>query len=153
ADDKGNIEGEFKAKDLSIHAGISRQLNERMNGGVLLRYIQSSLETYTATGLAIDAGLTYHSEDELNHYTLVLRGAGVQLATYFEGDDRGKMPVDVQFGFSKRLKYVPFRLSVLAHDLHRWDLRYKSPLDENDSPGINDKSSSPGKFGEELDNF
>jgi hypothetical protein len=44
ADDHGNITGEFKAKDLSLQAGIAKQLNERMSGGILLQYIQSTLE-------------------------------------------------------------------------------------------------------------
>ena len=76
ADEMGNVQGEFKAKDLSINAGISHVLNERMTGGVLVQYVQSTLETYSSNGLLFDAGLTYKSEDGFNHYALVLRGVG-----------------------------------------------------------------------------
>ncbi len=34
------------------------ELNERMTAGVLLQYVQSTLETYTSSGMLIDAG--YH---------------------------------------------------------------------------------------------
>lgn len=154
ADDRGNVIGEFKASELSINAGISRVLNERMTGGVLLQYVQSSLEAYTANGLLLDAGMTYASEDGLNHYAVTLRGLGLQFSTYYDGDERGRMPVDLQFGFSKRLRHVPFRLSILAHDLNRWDLRYKSPLDEEEGIDFGgDAPKEPSKFGESVDNF
>lgn len=154
ADDLGNVQGEFKAKDLAIQAGISRQLNERMSGGITLQYIQSTLETYTSNGLMIDAGMTYRSEDGFNHYALVLRGAGFQFSGYYEGDSKGKMPVDLQFGLSKRLKYVPFRLSILMHDINRWDLRYESPLDEETSIDFGEEEpDEPSNFSQGVNNF
>lgn len=153
ADDRGNILGEFKAKDLALQVGISKVLNDRMTGGVLLQYIQSSLETYTSNGIMLDAGITYKSEDGFSHYALVLRGMGIQFSTYYEGDERGKMPVDLQIGFSKRLQHVPFRLSILAHDLNRWDLRYDSPLDENTTIGFGEEQPrEPSQFGQDIDN-
>jgi len=153
ADEMGNITGEFKAKDLSIHAGISRALNARMTAGILLQYIQSSLETYTSNGLLVDGGITYQSEDGFNHYALVLRGVGFQFSRYYEGDEKGKMPVNLQFGFSKRLKYVPFRLSILMHDINRWDLRYDSPLDEESDGFGGDEPDEPSNFNQGVDNF
>jgi hypothetical protein len=154
ADDKGNIEGEFKAKDISLHAGLARELNERMTGGILLQYIQSSLESYSYNGLLVDAGITYRSEDGFNHFAIVLRGVGVQFSRYYDGDEQGRMPIDLQIGFSKRLRYVPFRLSVLAHDLNRWDLRYESPLDEDSSIGLGGQEpNTPGRFGQDVNNL
>ncbi len=152
ADDMGNVQGTFKANEIAIQAGISRQLNERMQGGFLLRYVQSSLESYRSSGLVMDAGFSYKSQDGLNHYGFVLRGAGVQFSKYYPDDTKGRMPVDVQIGFSKRLQYVPFRLSVLAHDLNRWDLRYDSPLDDNTGLGFGEEPREPGKFGQQVDN-
>ncbi|HEY3385173.1 MAG TPA: type IX secretion system protein PorQ [Saprospiraceae bacterium] len=154
ADELGNIEGEFKAKDLALVAGISHQLNERMSGGVTFQYIQSTYESYTSSGLMMDAGIAYRSEDGLNHYGLVLRGAGFQFSGYYEGGQKGKMPVDLQFGFSKRLEYVPFRLSILMHDINRWDLRYESPLDEETSIDFGQEvPDEPSDFSQGIDNF
>ena len=153
ADEMGNVQGEFKAKDLSINAGISHVLNERMTGGVLVQYVQSTLETYSSNGLLFDAGLTYKSEDGFNHYALVLRGVGFQFSRYYDGDDAGKMPVDLQLGFSKRLEHIPFRLSILFHDLNRWDLRYKSPLDEENSIDFGGEApKEQSEFGQSVDN-
>src|SRR5688572_18275642 len=154
ADELGNIEGEFKAKDLALVAGISRQLNERMTGGVTLQYIQSTYESYTSSGLMLDAGIAYRSEDGLNHYGLVLRGTGFQFSSYYDGGQKGKMPVDLQFGFSKRLEYVPFRLSILMHDINRWDLRYESPLDEETSIDFGQEvPDEPSDFSQGVENF
>jgi hypothetical protein len=47
-------------------------------------YIQSTLETYSSNGIMLDAGITYKSEDGLNHYALVLRSMGFQFSTYYE---------------------------------------------------------------------
>lgn len=154
ADAQGNLTGNFKAKDLAMEAGIARALNERMQAGLLVRYLQSSLETYTSTGIAADLGLVYRSQDALSHYAIVLKGIGAQFTTYYEGDSKGRMPVDLQLGFSKRFKYVPFRFSVLMHDINRWDLRYESPLDEAQDPifggpGTGGRSG----FGENVDLF
>ena len=153
ADEMGNVQGEFKANELAINAGIGRQLNERMTAGLLLRYVQSSLETYTSNGLVVDAGLSYQSEDGLNHFAFILKGSGFQFSKYYPDDEPVKMPVDVQIGLSKRLRYVPFRLSVLMHDINRWDLRYTSPLDEQDGFGFGEEEpQEPSKFGESVDN-
>ena len=152
ADDMGNVTGSFKANELAIMAGASRSLNERMQAGLLVRYVQSTLESYTSTGLVMDAGITYQSEDQLNHYSLVWRGFGAQLSRYYPDDEAGRMPVDLQFGFSKRLQYVPFRLSILLHDINRWDLRYDSPLDENTGVGFGEEPREPSKFGQAVDN-
>jgi len=152
ADDMGNVLGEFKANELAINAGISRQLNERIRAGFLMRYVQSTLETYKSTGLVMDAGLSYQSENGLSHYAFIIRGAGFQFSKYYPDDEKGRMPVDVQIGFSKKLEYVPFRLSILAHDLNRWDLRYDSPLEEDSGLGFGEEPREPSKFGESVDN-
>ncbi|MGB4846585.1 MAG: type IX secretion system protein PorQ [Saprospiraceae bacterium] len=153
ADEMGNVEGDFNAKDLALNVGISKQLNDRMTGGFLIRYVQSSLETYRSNGLVMDAGITYRSEDGYNYYAVVLRGTGVQFSKYYPDDVKGHMPVDFQIGYSKRLQYVPFRLSILAHDLNRWDLRYDSPLDEQNGLDLGGEAPKPpSKFGQSVDN-
>lgn len=153
ADEMGNVNGEFKAKDLALNVGISRVLNERMTAGLLIRYVQSSLETYRSNGLVFDAGITYKSLDGFNYYAVVLRGTGIQFSKYFPDQERGRMPVDFQIGYSKRLEYVPFRLSILLHDLNRWDLRYDSPLDEQNGLDLGGEAPKPpSKFGQSVDN-
>lgn len=152
ADDMGNVEGEFKANDISIQGGISRLINERMQAGLLVRFVQSNLESYQSSGVLADVGISYQSENGLNHYALALKGMGVQLSKYFPDDEKGRMPVDLQFGISKRLEYVPFRLSVLFHDLNRWNLNYDSPIDEVTGIGFGEEPREPGKLGQQIDN-
>lgn len=153
ADEFGNVTGEFKAKDISLEAGLSRQLTDRLNAGVLVRYIQSSLESYRSSGFAIDLGMTYASKNGLSHYAFALKGLGLQFNGYFDGDERGDLPLDLQLGYSIRLKHVPFRFSVLMHDINRWDLDYESPLDDGTGPIIGEEPKEPSAFGKQVDLF
>ena len=154
ADEMGNVGGTFKAKDLALNLGIARQLNERMTAGFLLRYVQSTYETYMSNGLVMDVGMTYKSEDGFNYYSMVLRGFGFQFSKYYPDQENGKMPVDWQIGYSKRLQYVPFRLSILAHDLNRWDLKYDSPLDDQTGLGFGgEEPEPPSEFSQSMENF
>lgn len=153
ADEFGNITGEFKARDIALEAGLSRQLTDRLNAGVLIRYIQSSLESYRSSGFAIDLGMTLASKSGLSHYAFALKGLGMQFNGYFEGDERGELPLDLQLGYSIRLKHVPFRFSVLMHDINRWDLGYESPLDDGSGPIIGEPTREPSGFGKQVDLF
>ena len=46
-----------------------------------------------------------------------------------------------------------FQLSVLLHDINRWDLRYESPLDEGPGLGFGEEEPrEPSKFGKSVDN-
>jgi len=153
ADDRGNIDGEFKANELAIVIGAGWKINERMHVGANLKFITSNLESYNASGLVADLGGTYQNADGSAVYSIVLRNIGGQLSPYYAGGETEPVPFDLQFGISKRLKHLPFRFSIVAHDMHRWNLLYDSPISDEQATLIGEEPTEPNAFGEKVDNF
>lgn len=138
--------GTFSPGDLALVVGASRQYLDRLQYGVNLRYLQSILETYKSTGLTMDLGLFYENPEERFGIGVALQNAGWQLSQFHEEGDRERMPLNLLIGFSKRLQFLPFRYSVTAHSLHRWDVRY-------DDPALRQKTLFPGQEPEKENRF
>lgn len=115
-------EGEFSVEDAGLSAFYARNLSGRWRGGISLKFLYSSLETYTSFGLAADAGLSYYDPENEFSAGLALKHAGAQLKAYY--DQRRRLPWDIQAGFSKRLAHAPFRLSLTAMYLNAWDMAF-----------------------------
>lgn len=155
ADELGNVNGEFKASEYAFTLGAGRQINERLSAGINLKYIASQLEAYRSTGLVADLSGAYWHEEKKFGAAVVFRNIGAQLSSYEGNGYTGKkedLPLDVQIGFTKKLKKAPFRLSALLHDLNRWDMRYDNPLD-NETSLLGEAPSEPSKLSQELNNF
>ncbi|MDR2119158.1 MAG: type IX secretion system protein PorQ [Tannerellaceae bacterium] len=125
------VEGEFSVEDVSLNAFYSHNLSERWRGGLCLKFLYSSLESYTSLGLAADAGLSYYDSENGFSAGIVLKHAGAQLKAYY--DARRRLPWDIQAGFSKRLAHAPFRFSITAMYLNRWDFSYTDRTRPTDS--------------------
>jgi hypothetical protein len=76
---------------------------------------------------------------------------GTQLKTYY-GEARENLPYDLQIGVSKKLARAPFRFSVAAHDLLRWQLRYDNPL-ENEVSLLGEDTNTQSAFSLGIDNL
>lgn len=113
--------GEFSAGEYAVHLGGSWQ-HRRWRYGMNMRWIGSQLADYKANGLSTDFGAAYRDSSGRFMAAMVLKHAGMMFKTY--ADEREQLPTDLQIGVSQRLKYLPFRFSVMAHDLLRWDIRY-----------------------------
>jgi hypothetical protein len=137
-DERGNVSGNFSAGETALILGAGRQINERMFLGVNVKAAMSSLEAYNSFGLAGDIGLTYARDSSGLVIAFLIRNIGGELSTFT--DIRGSAPLDVQIGISKRLKYLPLRISVTGHQLHRADVRYDDP----------NRAPSSGLFGEPI---
>ena len=151
ADEFGNALGEFKASEMAITIGASRAFSERLSAGVNLRFINANYESYHSSALAADIGGTYFNEESQFSAGVVIRNVGVQLSAFEEVNEN--LPLDIQVGISKRLKHLPFRFSVTAHSLNRWNLRYESPLDDDGTTILGDGSNETSQFSKEVDNF
>jgi len=124
-DDIGNIQGEFSARESAINLGVSRQMNERIRLGVLAKFISSSLESYNASGLAIDIGAFYTKPNSSSSVGLVLKNVGIQLSQ-FNIEEKG-LPLDLQIAYSNRLQHLPFRFTIVGQRLDQWTIRYDDP--------------------------
>lgn len=124
--DLGEVEGSFKAAEYALTLGAGRELGERIHGGINVRLVNSQLESYGSFGILADAGLTYLDTAHNLTVSVVARNAGTQLSTYREGGNE-PLPFEMQVGISKRLRYLPFRFSVIYRYLDRWNITYDDP--------------------------
>ena len=118
--------GKFSPTDLALNVGASRRWKERLSYGVNLRFVQSTLDAWSATALSTDAGIAYENPERRFTVGMALQNIGGPLRSYTD-TERASLPFHAVVGISHRLKYLPFRLSVTAHTLERWNVRYDDP--------------------------
>jgi hypothetical protein len=145
--------GTFKANELALCVGGSYQVYERINLGANLRLINSSLGQYSSAAMSSDLAMTYQDTAKRMVFSVVARNVGGQFSSFDPQISREPLPLDVQIGFSKRLKYLPFRFSVIYTHFNRWNLLYDDPNQENGSLFLGEESREPGEFNLWLDNF
>ena len=132
ASENGQLTGSFGAAEYALNLFYSRIITPQLRGGINLKPIFSSFESYNSFGLAADLGITYTAKDGLSATSLVLKNLGSQITTYYENGDRENLPWDLQLGFSKKLAHAPLRLFVTANHLNKWNLSYlRRPGDES----------------------
>ena len=124
ADEFGNTSGEFTAGEVGLTVGVGKQVNERIRAGVNLKLLSGSYEAYNNVGVGLDLGLHY-TKDERTSWALVLRNIGTEISPIV--DDRRSLPLDLQLGYSKRLEHLPFRFSIIGHNLQEPYIRYDDP--------------------------
>jgi hypothetical protein len=125
-DEIGNVIGTFDAGETAITLGMGKELYERLSVGANVKVISSSLENYDSWGLVGDLALTFHDTASRINVVLVAKNIGTQLSTYREGNNE-PIPFEMQIGISKRLRYLPFRFSLVYHNLQKWNLLYDDP--------------------------
>lgn len=130
-DVSGAVTGSFNASDMAFTLTYSHDISERMRGGISVKYVYSSYESYTAGAIAVDLGANYYNPDNDLSVSLVAKNLGGQVKKF--NDKRDKLPWDVQLGMSKGLGSTPFRLSVTAFNLTKWKLPYYEPADKSNS--------------------
>ncbi len=124
ADETGAVTGEFRANDIALYAGASRAYKEKYNYGVNVKLLSSNYESYNSFGIATDWAAAYNDTAKQFTASLLIKNIGFQFKPFIPGN-RDPLPFEVQIGFSKRLKHVPFRISVVAQNLQRFNLRYE----------------------------
>lgn len=123
-DESGNITGTFKASEYAFSLVYSRDFDSLFTIGANLKPILSQLEKYTSFGVAIDVGAAYHSRNKLFSAGLVIKNTGFQIVTY-SGEEREKLPFEIQVGISQKLAHAPFRFSLTLRHLEKFDLTYE----------------------------
>lgn len=127
ADEIGNTYGTFSSNEMSLNLSYARSVfDSNLTVGTTLKTIYSNLDAYTSVGSAVDLGLIYNRP--LRDFTIaaVIKNAGYQWKPYIKGN-REKLPFDMQIGFSKKPKHVPFRYSVTYQNLEQWNLTIHDP--------------------------
>ena len=138
ASENGQLTGSFGAAEYALNLLYSRTITPQLRGGINLKPIFSSFESYNSFGLAADLGIFYSSKDGLSAASLVVKNIGSQITTYYENEDREKLQWDFQLGYSKKLSHAPLRFFLTANHLNKWNLSYLNRPD--DAPQLLEQS-------------
>ncbi|NOX37100.1 MAG: PorV/PorQ family protein [Calditrichaeota bacterium] len=111
---------EFGASEMALGVTLSNVLGPNFDYGVSVKWIYSALDVYTASALAIDAGLIYtHPGIEGLRIGLSVSNVGIMLDKYTTVKE--SMPILIRVGFAKRLAHLPLLFTASLNDLTRSD--------------------------------
>jgi len=124
ADASGIITGTFTASEYALSLIYSLEIDTLFSVGINFKPVLSHLEKYTSLGFAFDLGAAYHSSSGLFSAGIVIRNAGLQVTRY-AGEERQKLPFEIQAGVSQKLAHAPFRFSLTLKHLEKFDLTHQ----------------------------
>ncbi|MEQ8323544.1 MAG: type IX secretion system protein PorQ [Vicingaceae bacterium] len=128
--DAGNNElGTFSANEVALIGGYGRQIDSSFSVGANVKFIYSNYYLLNSVGLALDLSATYELKKSLFLATMVIKNIGSEIKPYVPGE-RHSLPFDIQFGISKSFNKMPFRFSLVMHQLGKGRLTYP-PLEQN----------------------
>ncbi|WP_210487356.1 type IX secretion system protein PorQ [Rufibacter aurantiacus] len=146
--DAGMEEGTFKVRDYAVSLSHAATI-EHFTLGATAKVAISSIAGNQAVATLVDLGGTFKHPERDFVVGLAIRNLGVMLKPYDNGE-REDMPLDIQVGASYKPEHAPFRLSITAHQLQRFDIVYLDP----DKPGTLDENNQEVKekktFGDKL---
>lgn len=139
----GNEFGNFTAGEYAFVLGWGKNIDSLFSVGANLKPIYSNLFEYRSFGLAMDLAATYYNPKSNFGASILIKNIGTQLTTYVEGAEREPIPFEIQAGVSKKLKYVPIRLSVDLVQLQNWNLAFNdSTFLTNTSTKLSDEEKA-----------
>lgn len=111
----GDRIGSFSAADVAIGVSYANEIDTLITYGVTLRFISSTLDDMSSTGVTVDAGLLFRLPDGRTNVGMSIMHLGTQLSTYDGTTDR--LPVDVRLGINHRLRGLPLLMNVSINHL------------------------------------
>ncbi len=124
-DEVGNIIGEFLAADYALTIGKSFRA-DNFRFGVNLKLVGSQIASYNAFGVATDLGVSFKHPENDFRAGLIITNLGGVFKKYLPNYPL-RMPFDARLGVSFKPYKMPFRFSVTAYHLYRWDIAYNDP--------------------------
>jgi hypothetical protein len=129
SDENGNITGNFSANDLAISIGYAINLPwTNFYAGANLKFISSSISTYSSSGVAADFGLLYYNPYKPYVFSLVLRNIGTQFKPF--NNEKEQLPLEVILGASYQLENVPIKWFLTLDNLQQWDVSVSNPSNQ-----------------------
>ncbi|MBU1636505.1 PorV/PorQ family protein [bacterium] len=109
ADENGQKLGEFGASDVLFTAAASRKLRDDVLGGVSLKYLSSTIDDQSATAVALDAGVIYHTGYEGWNVGAGVYNVGTAMSAFI--NEKDALPTTYKLGFSVPLEHLPVEFS------------------------------------------
>jgi hypothetical protein len=140
-DENGAQTGTFTGSDVALSFGYAYNVPDTdLHIGANAKLINSTLESYSSFGGAIDLGCLYVDEYNGINYAFVVRNIGTQFTTY--AGTQEKLPLEVMAGISQQLDNVPIRWHLTLENLQQWNVSFSNPARAQNSI---DGSSTPEK--------
>jgi hypothetical protein len=115
-DRDGAKTGEFGAGEVATLIGYSNELGDNFYYGANLKFIYSSIDNRSSTGLALDLGLHYSFPEDRWNFGFSILNLGSQTTQYYSKKE--DLPLDIRFGFSKTLQHLPFTFFASLNKLN-----------------------------------
>jgi hypothetical protein len=106
---------EFGASDLALSLGYGNRSGD-FHYGAAIKIIHSSIEEYSSSGLALDAGVSYYIPEQQMVLAAGVQNAGMQVGAF--GDEDESLPLDVRIGIGKKLEHLPLNVMLNFHKLN-----------------------------------
>ena len=87
ADVDGTITGTFGASDIAFSGMYSHDFNDRIRGGIALKFLYSNYEQYSALAIAADLGINYYDPERDLSLSAVVANLGGQVKRFDEHYD------------------------------------------------------------------
>ncbi|MFZ5433777.1 MAG: PorV/PorQ family protein [Calditrichota bacterium] len=132
ANEYGQRQGEFGASDFLMTVSAARGLRPGLSGGMSLKYLNSTIDSYSASAIAADFGILYQT----GYYDWNV-GAGAYnlgFATSAYLEEKDDLPTYYRLGLSAPLEHLPVRFSVAGDYAEADGIRGAAGLEITFSP-------------------
>lgn len=126
-DEYGIDRGTISATDVAFKLAVSRSFEDVIQYALAADIIHSSYDMYQSTGIGFSGGILYKADEQDFSVGLSFVNLGRQLSSY--DGIRENLPFDLRLGVTRKLMYLPLRLTFTAHHLHQWEMM--SPGDDS----------------------
>jgi hypothetical protein len=120
-DEFGIDRGSFHASDVAVKLALARNFEDLFRFGVAADFIYSSYDSFQASGITFSGGVLYTDSESDYSVGISFLNLGTQLSSF--NGTREELPFDLRIGVTRKLQYLPLRLTITAHQLHNWNLR------------------------------
>ena len=113
-----NIEGTFSSNAIAMQLGYSRMLTDNFSYGVSIKYVQETIDIYSASNILFDGGILYYTGLGSLRLAAVFQNFGVESKFI---NDPFKMPAVIKLGVAAEIigdKNSEYRVTSIAEALH-----------------------------------
>ena len=143
-DETGVETGNFRASEYSLNLFWSKEISKSLSVGANVKPVLSVLDHLTSFGLLSDVGMYFSQPGSLFSAGAVVTNIGSQIKPYYAGNYE-PVGFDVKVGITQKLAHAPFRVSILADHLQKFDLTYNNSYENSYQPDTSAKKKSKGR--------
>lgn len=150
-EENGDVTGSFSAADYVFTLAWGRMLDSNIYIGTNIKPVFRQYESYSSFALAIDLAVSYQSKDRTWAASFMARNMGAEIRKFADVD--AKLPFELQFAASKRLKHAPFVIYLGLNNLQKWNIRENDPLNPRDETDLSGNVRKENRFAAFADNL